>query len=106
MSVAVRRILLPTFRDIPWGFLKFPGFIYGIFYYIGIIACIFSKKGRAILAFYLGYALPFLIIGFLPELNIRFFIPSITLAFVISAFGIQELIVRGAQRISIRKAHS
>jgi hypothetical protein len=92
MWTSIRRIFLPSQSNVQWGFLKFPNFIYALLYLVGVVLCVFSSRGRALLGFVVGYGAPFLIMGFLPELNVRFFIPIITLAYVITGFAGQEIV--------------
>lgn len=94
ISRGARRIYLPQISaEGTASFISFSHPLFLVFYYTGIAAALLTGRGRLLLACFLGYTLPFLPLAFLPELSERFFAPAVTLAYVISAYGLQQCIL-------------
>jgi hypothetical protein len=91
MGDSLARLFAPTTTLHPSHLsLYFPHAVFASFYLAGLVGMAVLRRRRSLLAFFLGYALPFLPLAFLPELGARFFIPSLTLAYLIAATALQD----------------
>jgi hypothetical protein len=91
MLLGVRRLLV-QFDDIkPPGFLEFSHPFFHVLYMTGLVFAALRRRGRELLAFLLGYTLPFLSLGFTPGLHQRFLLPTVTLGAILAGFAVQEL---------------
>lgn len=93
MGVSARRLFMPTTRMQPSDVsLYFPHAVFAAFYVAGFLTLLVLPKRRFLLALFLGYSLPFMSLAFLPGLGARFFIPSLTLAYLIAATAMQDCV--------------
>ncbi len=91
MMLGLRRLLV-QFDDIrPPGFLEFSHPLFHVLYLAGGVLAALRKRGRELLAFLLGYTLPFLSLGFTPGLHQRFLLPTVTLGAILAGYAVQEL---------------